>query len=123
MCVRKQITSCLFENTSNLEESAEPKLLDYSVDSDNDTHPRIYCKEPFKESCAKESWIQCTELSCLKWALCLCAGVNSHTTSLVCQLCLLVVSVCNGLVYVFILRNYNYIRSSLLRIYFFSAHT
>ncbi len=76
--IRKQVTTHSFENSSNLEESAEPKLLDYSFDSKDDTHPCIYCSEPFKELCANESWLQCTEPSCLKWAHCLCAGVNSH---------------------------------------------
>ncbi len=47
-----------YENKSllvYLEEGAEPKLLYYLFDSNNDTHPCIYCNELFKESCANES--------------------------------------------------------------------
>ncbi len=84
----KGVTTRLFENSSNLEEGAELKLLDYSFDSNDDTHPCIYCNEPFKESYANESCIQGTEPSCLKCSHCLCAGVNSQKISLVCELCL-----------------------------------
>ncbi len=119
--MRKQVTSRLFENSSSSEEDAEQEMFDYSFDSDDDTHPCVYCNEPFRESRENESWIQCTEPSCLKSAHCLCVGVNSRTISFVCELCLQGASVCSWLVYVCVLRNYNYIHSSQLFMYFFTC--
>ncbi len=85
--ILKQVTTHLFENSSSLEEGAEPKLLDYSFNSDDDTHPCIYRNEPFKELYANESWIQCTEPSRLKWTHCVLELIHTQSVSYVNFVC------------------------------------
>ncbi len=108
--IRKQVTTCLFENNSNVEEGttkASSLLLRLRQRySSLQILPWTLQRVVFQ-------WILDTvpRASCLKWAHCLCTGVKSHTASLVCELCRWLVFVV-WLVYVCALRNYDYKRSS-----------
>ena len=62
------------------------RMLDFDSDSD-DSASCLYCNEPYKNSRSKEMWIQCTELSCRKWAHALCAGVENDAMNFICDIC------------------------------------